>query len=393
MNKDLTSHTLAAIGAIAVVFTAAVSVVLIRHGEGYFEPTYELTAVFPTSTQGLFTDGGTDVKMRGVNVGTVTGVELLDDGQARLSFAIDEGVEVPATVAARIEPLSVFGPKFVSLIPETGPTRGELLSDGDEIASATVRSELTGVLADTASLLARVDTQDVIDIFDAVSTGLNGRGDEIGETIDGATTLVDIAHQRRDELTRFLPDLDHLSSTIAGRSSTFLDRIDTYQSVADLVGGRDDDVAAVLDAAATIALRSATLLDDAAAEFDLTVRAVADVMAGIYSERELVPTSLDAVGAFFDMLGAGMRLPGPEGKKLTALKGFISVDLCLVFGICLLPDGGIKLPEQQIPPPTSPPPPGPGGSTVPGLPRPEVPDGGGLLDAIGVLLGPIGGNR
>jgi phospholipid/cholesterol/gamma-HCH transport system substrate-binding protein len=389
MNKNLSSGMLATIGAIALAFTMAVSVILIRYGEGYFEPTYELTAVFPTSTQGLFTDGGTDVKMRGVNIGTVTRVELLDDGRARLSFAIDEGVEIPATVAARIEPLSVFGPKFVSFIPEAGPTRGELLADGDEIAGATVRNELTGVLADTTSLLDRIDTQDVIEIFDAVSTGLNGRGDEIGETIDGANTLVDIADRRRPELTRFLPDLDRLSSSIASRSSTFLDRVGTYQTVADLVAGRDADVAGILDAAATIALRSSTLLDDAAAEFDLTVRAMADVMAGIYSERELVPSSLDAVGAFFDMLGAGMRLPGPDGKKLTALKGFITVDLCLVYGICLLPDGGIERPEQQIPPPPT----RPGDPIVPGLPLPPVPDGGGLLDIIGGLLEPIGGGR
>jgi phospholipid/cholesterol/gamma-HCH transport system substrate-binding protein len=388
MNRDLSSDVLATIGAIAVVFTMAVSVVLVRYGEGYFESTYELSAVFPTSAQGVFTDGGTDVKMRGINVGSVTGVELLDDGRARLSFAIDEGVEIPSTVAARLEPLSVFGPKFVSLVPEPGPTRGRLLAGGDEIASATVGSELTGVLADATSLLSRVDTEDVIAIFDAVSSGLTGRGDEIGETIDGATTLVEIADRRRVELTRFLPDLEGLTSTIASRSSTFLDRIDTYRSVADLVAGRDTDVAGILDAAATIALRSGSLLDDAAAEFDLTVRAVADVMAGIHSERELVPSSLDAVGAFFDMLGAGMRLPGPDGKKLTALKGFITVDLCLVYGICVLPGGGVERPEHQIPPP--PPPTGPGAPTVPDLP---LPDGGGLLDIVDGLLGPLGGDR
>ncbi len=391
MNRDLTSNTLAAIGTIAVVFTAAVSVVLLRYGEGYFEPTYELTAVFPTSTQGVFTDGGTDVKMRGVNVGTVTGVELLDDGRARLSFAIDDDVEVPATVAARLEPLSVFGPKFVSLVPQPGPTGDDLLANGDEIASASTRNELTDVLADTTSLLASIDTQEVIEIFDAVSTGLNGRGDEIGETVDGATTLVDIAHARRGELAQFLPDLAQVSSTVAARSSTFLERIDAYQTVAGLVGGRDAEVAAVLDAAATIARRSGTLLDDAAADFDVTVRALADVMAGVYAERELVPSSLDAVGAFFDMLGAGMRLPGPDGKKLTALKGFITVDLCLVYGICLLPEGGIVLPEQQIaPPPSAPVPQQP---TVPGLPLPGAPTGGGLLDIIGGLLDPIVGGR
>lgn len=389
MSKDLPSDVLATIGAITVVFALAVSAILIRYGQGEFEPTYELSAVFPTSAQGVFTDGGTDVKMRGVNVGSVAGVELLDDGRARIRLAIDEGVEVPATVAARLEPLSVFGPKFVSLVPEPGPARGRLLAGGDEIAQATVGSELTGVLADATSLLDRVDTQDVVEIFDAVSTGLNGRGDEIAETIDGATVLVDIADRRRPELARFLPGLERLSSAIASRSSSFLDRVDRYRSVADLVAGRDADVAGILDAAATIALRSGSLLDDAAAEFDLTVRAVADVMAGIHSERELVPSSLDAVGAFFDMLGAGMRLPGPDGKKLTALKGFITVDLCLVYGICVVPGGGIERPEQQIPPPPT----RPGEPIVPGLPLPPAPDGGGLLDIIGGLLEPIGGDR
>lgn len=383
MSKDLPSDVLATIGAIAVVFTVAASTILVRYGQGYYEPTYELTAVFPISAQGVFTDGGTNVKMRGVNVGTVTGVELLDDGRARFRLAIDKGVEVPANVGARLEPLSVFGPKFVSLVPVPGLAPG-ILVNGDEIDRAIVGSELTGVLADATSLLGRVDTQDVIEIFDAVSTGLNGRGDEIGETIDGATVLVDIADRRRGELVRFLPDLDRLSSTIASRSSSFLDRIDRYRSVADLVAGRDTDVAGILDAAAVISLRSGSLLDDAADDFDLTVRALADVMDGIYSERELVPSALDAVGAFFDMLGAGMRLPGPDGKKLTALKGFITVDLCLVYGICLLPDGGIELPDPQLP--------GPGGLPVPNLPVPQPPDDGGLLDIIGGLLDPIGGD-
>ena len=56
----------------------------------------------------------------------------------------------------------------------------------------------------------------------------------------------------------------------------------------------------------------------------------------------MIPAAFDTVGAFFDMLGAGMRLPGPDGKKLTALKGFVTADICLVFGVCLLPDGGIQ---------------------------------------------------
>src|SRR3546814_20090926 len=67
-----------------------------------------------------------------------------------------------------------------------------------------------------------------------------------------------------------------------------------------------------------------------------------------HADRERIPSMFDAVGAFFDMLGAGMRLPGPDGKKLTALKGFITVDLCMVYGVCVLPEGGMG--ETTTPP-------------------------------------------
>src|SRR3546814_7656987 len=89
----------------------------------------------------------------------------------------------------------------------------------------------------------------------------------------------------------------------------------------------------------------------------------------------------DAVGAFFDMLGAGMRLPGPDGKKLTALKGFITVDLCMVYGVCVLPEGGLG--ETTTPPLI-------GGGDDGGAPAPggAGPILGPILD---LLLGPLRG--
>src|SRR3546814_798255 len=68
MNVDLPRRHLALAGLTAIVFSAAVGLVLLAYGRGDFDDTYELSAVFPTSSQGMFTDGGTEVKMRGINV-------------------------------------------------------------------------------------------------------------------------------------------------------------------------------------------------------------------------------------------------------------------------------------------------------------------------------------
>src|SRR3546814_1168189 len=70
-----------------------------------------------------------------------------------------------------------------------------------------------------------------------------------------------------------------------------------------------------------LATRGSRLVADSADDFDVTVRAMARILGTVHADRERIPSMFDAVGAFFDMLGAGMRLPGPDGKKLTALKG------------------------------------------------------------------------
>ncbi len=376
--RDIPARTMACVGLVTAVLCSGLVPVLLAYGRGEFDSTYELSAVFPSSSQGVFTDGATDVKLRGIKVGTVRHIELLADGRARLTLTIDAGVEIPVTTEARLEPLSVFGPKFVDLVPGAGEGEGPILGPGDEIASATTGVELTDVLDQAGGLFASVDPVDLVTIFDATSTGVAGLGDTLGAGVDAAAVLVDVAHRRRDLLAVFLPDLHTVTTTIASRSDRFLNRLGDYRTVADAVAGRAGDLDALLDATAAIATRGATLLEDAATEFDLTVRSIAAVLHGIYAERARVPAAFDTIGAFFDMLGAGMRLPGPDGKKLTALKGFITVDLCLVFGVCLLPEGGLGMGAT---------------ATLAGSSRtgdaPE-PDRSGLTDLASLLVDPVG---
>lgn len=377
--RDISARTMACLGLATAVLSSGLVAVLLAYGRGEFDSIYELSAEFPSSSQGVFTDGATDVKLRGIRVGSVRDVELLDDGRVRLTFAIDAGVQLPVATEARLQPLSVFGPKFVDLVPGAGEGDGPFLGPGDEIATATTGVELTDVLDQAGGLFAAVDPVDLVTIFDAASTGVAGLGDTIGAGLDDTAVLVDIAHRRRDLLAVFLTDLRTVTTTIASRSDRFLTHLGHYRTMAEVIAGAERDLDALLDATATIATRGSTLLHDAATEFDLTIRAVAAVLRGIHDERDRIPAAFDTVGAFFDMLGAGMRLPGPDGKQLTALKGFITVDLCLVFGICVLPDGGLG---ATTTPALA------GSSPTGGAPQP---DRSGLTNLASLLLDPIGG--
>ncbi|MDP1819807.1 MAG: MlaD family protein, partial [Acidimicrobiales bacterium] len=171
MMNEPPPRMLACLGLVSAVFCTGLVAVLLAYGRGEFDANYDVTAVFPSSSQGVFTDGGTEVKVRGVPVGTVRGVRLLADGRAEVTLRLDDDVRVPDTVEARLEPLSVFGPKFVDLVPGAGEGEGPFLDEGDRITRAVTGTELTEVLDGASRLFQAIDPVDLVTVFDAVSEG------------------------------------------------------------------------------------------------------------------------------------------------------------------------------------------------------------------------------
>lgn len=127
-----------------------------------------------------------DVRINGVLVGRVAKIDQ-DGKQASITLDLepDAAKKIPANVTVQILPTTLFGQKFVALVrPETGAS-GEL-RDGDVIPSDRVETnvELSQVLADLFPLLRAVRPADLNMTLSAVATALEGRGNELGETMD-----------------------------------------------------------------------------------------------------------------------------------------------------------------------------------------------------------------
>ena len=61
---------------------------------------------------------GTDIRLAGVSVGTVSGLDLnLDTYRADVTFAIDEGVAIPDDSSAVVASEGLLGGTFVELVP------------------------------------------------------------------------------------------------------------------------------------------------------------------------------------------------------------------------------------------------------------------------------------
>jgi virulence factor Mce-like protein len=134
---------------------------------------------------GLSLPENADIKLRGMIVGEVREVKVKgDDINMTLGMKPELIDEVPADVTAQIVPKTLFGEKYISLIP-TNPdsTAGPKLKAGDTIRGATVPIEFEKLLNDIYPLLTAVEPENLATTLSALSSTLEGRGKDFGTTL------------------------------------------------------------------------------------------------------------------------------------------------------------------------------------------------------------------
>jgi phospholipid/cholesterol/gamma-HCH transport system substrate-binding protein len=141
------------------------------------------TVTLDASTIGLQMPERADVKIRGVIVGEVLGFTATDQG-ARVQLGIfpSQMHSIPANVTGAIVPKTLFGEKYVSLVVPNPPAPTSL-EPGATITRTEVPVEVQKVLADLYPLLRTVQPADINMTLNAISTALEGRGDQLGQDL------------------------------------------------------------------------------------------------------------------------------------------------------------------------------------------------------------------
>jgi phospholipid/cholesterol/gamma-HCH transport system substrate-binding protein len=148
-----------------------------------FTPTVDVE--LKTSHIGLQLNRHADVKLRGIIVGEVRNVST-DGDTATVDLALnpDQVSEISSAVSARILPKTLFGEKYVALVPPAAG-EGRPIKAGDVISrdKSAVGIEIEKVLNDALPLLQAVDPADLNATLNALATALEGRGTQIAGTL------------------------------------------------------------------------------------------------------------------------------------------------------------------------------------------------------------------
>jgi len=181
---------LGAAGLVLVVLSVFVLTAAL-YNRSFGDPV-EVTVVSPRA--GLVMDPGNKVKLRGVEIGRVGSVELVE-GQAEIVLEIDRDQfdGIPADVSAEIRATTIFGAKYVELVP--GPTGGDSLEEGARILAPGVTTEVNTVFDSLDRVLSGIDVADLNRALTVLAETLSGRGSQIA----------DVARQADRYLTRLQP--------------------------------------------------------------------------------------------------------------------------------------------------------------------------------------------
>jgi len=172
--------------------------------------------VVRSSRAGLTMDAGAAVKLRGVQVGRVTGVSSVAGG-ADVDLAIDSQYmnRIPSDVSAQLVPPTAFGAKYVQLSAPVGPVVSPIAA-GTVIGADHVTVEVNDAFSHLMDVLKAANPLELNNALSALADGLDGRGTQIGQLISQIDTYLDDFNPALPKLANDLPKLAQVLRTYSG---------------------------------------------------------------------------------------------------------------------------------------------------------------------------------
>ena len=309
------------VGLACLAVLAVLGTIGVKYAFGAYDPGYELTATFDGAGQNLDTESV--VKLRGVDVGRVQSIDLDDDDRAVVRVRIEPDVEVPETAVAVVRPISIFGPKFIDLIPGDAEGEGPFLADGDEIAHTQSALELEDILGNADDLLRTIDPEDFTTILHTFAEGMDGLGQEMSDSITNGETVLQAMMNSSDDRHALLDSMATIADELADQGDTITGIGRNAHEALPTISEHEDDFAGLMEATSRLSEGLADIMTDnqdllgpAAAGGAHLSDVTADDLAGMVGY-------LDFANTYGGVLSQVIRVPVAGEAFLAATQQFL----------------------------------------------------------------------
>lgn len=287
---------------------------------GSVEGSREVTAVFD-DVGDLVT--GHSVQVADVRIGSIVGIELTDDYQARITMSIKDDVFVPVESQALLRTTSLLGEKFIELRPldPENPLSGTDIVDGDVIEDTAQSPELEFVTEQAVQILGAVVTTDVATLIETGAVGFGERGPELRALVEDLSTVSATLADQTDEIVRIIDALDGATATLAGGvtdiDALLVNLAETTQVLAD---NRDVAIEAIRQLTRLARVQNDNVFEPYLAEVNTQIRQLDAILAVVDEDQQQVAELLQWVAQFAD------KLPKAVPDDFAQVYGLIEID-------------------------------------------------------------------
>lgn len=214
MIDRLTRIQLTIFAIVTVLCVGAISTMYLHIPSALGFGSYDVKAKF-VAGGGLYQNA--NVTYRGVTIGRVQSVGLVDDGVVA-EMRLNSDTPVPENVTATVKSVSAIGEQYVDLVPPEDPSdamlRNAAFIDVDRTA---IGQDISDLLIQADKLLNSIGDSRIQDLLRETFKAFNGTGPELARLIESGRALIDEANSSYGQTTQLIDQIGpFLDSQIRG---------------------------------------------------------------------------------------------------------------------------------------------------------------------------------
>lgn len=312
----------------ALVMVLVFAGLTVVFSQARFTGTEDYHATFADAS-GL--EAGDKVRIAGVQVGSVTGVDIGDGNHAEIDFDVDSKHTLFASTRATVRYENLVGDRYLELLE--GPGSLDILAADGRIPLEQTEPalDLDLLLGGFKPLLKGLDSQQVNDLSGALLQVFQGQGDTLVSLLGSANSFTNSLADRDQLIGDVIDNLNGVLGTIDDHDREFTETIDQLHS---LVGGLADDrdpIGAAIPQIAAGTADLAALLQNTRPDLQSVIAETNRTMTQLDMGEDDINTTLSrlpsdykklirvgAYGNFFQffLCANTFKLSGPDGTTI-----------------------------------------------------------------------------
>jgi phospholipid/cholesterol/gamma-HCH transport system substrate-binding protein len=240
MLDKRTSSDLVKLAVFIVVTTLATSVLVVTIGNISFSAKSDYKAEFVDATGVV---KGDDVRIAGVKVGTVKGIEVVDRTHALVTFSVEDSAPLSKATHATIRYRNLVGQRYISLTDEIGDSHKLESGDTIPVSQTTPALDLTVLFNGFKPLFQALSPEDINQLSYEIVQVFQGEGGTLEGLLSHTASVTSTLADRDQIIGSLIDNLNEVLDHIGDRDDQLNRLITTFRT---FVGGLKDDREAIL---------------------------------------------------------------------------------------------------------------------------------------------------